>query len=114
MASWSQLSANWPRRRPILEKAQETRNINMSVPNKSFTGIPISTTPSNNTNTPFTIPRTAPPIIYAKAISKPDSGAVNRSGSCCYSFICSIDDAVLDVALVSVFIIINPGRINIV
>ena len=47
-----------------------------------------------------------------KEISNPDRGAVNRSGNCCNSFICSIDDEVLAVALVRVFIIINPGKIN--
>ena len=98
----------------MLENAQDTRNINIRVPNKLFTGIPIRKTPRSNTNIPLTIPLTAPPMIYAKAISNPDNGAVNRSGSCCSNFICSIEEAVFEVAFVSVFIIISPGRINIV
>ena len=40
--------------------------------------------------------------------------AVKRSGNCCKSFICSIDDEVLEDAFVKVFIIIRPGKINIV
>ena len=45
------------------ENAQDTRNINIRVPNKLFTGIPIRKTPRSNTNMPLTIPLTAPPII---------------------------------------------------
>ena len=60
------------------------------------------------------MPLTAPPIIYANAISIPDKGAVKRSGNCCKSFICSIDDEVFEDAFVKVFIIIRPGKINIV
>ena len=82
------------------------------VPNGSFTGIPIKIIPRNKTRIPLTMPLTVPPIIYAKDISKPDKGAVKRSGSCCKSFIWSIDDEVFAVAFVKVFIIISPGKMK--
>ena len=78
----------------------------------SKTGKSIIMIPIKRTNIPFTTPRTVPPIIYAKAISKPDNGAISKSGSCCKSFICNIELAVFEVALVKVFIIIRPGKIN--
>ena len=64
------------------------------------------------TKTPFTVPRTVPPIIYANDISIADNGAVNISGSCCSNFICNMDEDVFAVAFVRVFIIKRPGRIN--
>ena len=50
-------------------------------------GMPVRKTPNIKTKIPLTIPLTAPPIIYASEISSPDKGAVNKSGSCCKSFI---------------------------
>jgi hypothetical protein len=96
----------------MLENAHDTKKMKTRVPSGSCTGIPINIIPRNNTRMPFTIPLTVPPMIYANDISRPDRGAVNRSGNCCKSFICNIDDEVLAVALVNVFIMINPGRMN--
>jgi hypothetical protein len=82
IASWSQLSANWPITSPILEKAHETKKINIKVPGRFDIGRSISITPTKRTRIPLTIPLTVPPIMYASAISRPDNGAVSKSGSC--------------------------------
>ena len=100
--------------RPIRNEELDWINKNNIVPPMSWTGRSIKRTPTNNTKIPLTMPLTVPPIIYANAISTPDKGAVKRSGNCCKSFICSIDDEVLEDAFVKVFIIIRPGKINIV
>ena len=96
----------------MLAKAHDTRKIKTIVPRGLTTGRSVRSTPKIRTRIPFTTPRTVPPIMYANEISNPDSGAVNRSGNCWSNFICSIDDDVLAVALVSVFIMMRPGKIN--
>ena len=98
----------------MLEKAHETKNMNIKVPRRFDIGRSIKTTPTKRTRIPLTIPLTVPPIIYARAISNPDKGAVSKSGSCCNNFICNIEDEVFEEAFVRVFIMIRPGRINMV
>ena len=88
--------------------------MNNKVPAGLLTGRSIKTIPTNKTNIPLTIPLIVPPIIYAREISRPDKGAVNKSGNCCKSFIWSIEDEVFEEAFVNVFIMISPGKMNIV
>ena len=66
----------------MLEKAQDTKNMNTNVPVILYTGKSIKITPTKRTSIPLTIPLIVPPIIYANAISIPDNGAVSRSGNC--------------------------------
>ena len=43
--------------------------------------IPPNVIPTKRINSPFTVPLTVPPIIYAKDISKLERGACKISGS---------------------------------
>ena len=66
---------------PIEEKAQDTIKINPIVAIGCKTVMPPNRTPTKRINIPLTVPRTVPPIIYAKEISKLESGACKISGS---------------------------------
>ena len=96
------------------EKAQETIKINPIVASGYKTVMPPNVIPTKRINMPLTVPLTVPPTIYAREISKLESGACKISGSCPNNFIWSIDDAEFEVAFVSAFIIISPGIMNIV
>ena len=47
----------------MLEKAQETKNINVRVPDMLATGRSIKIIHTNRTSIPFTMPLTVPPMI---------------------------------------------------
>ena len=70
--------------------------------------------PINKIRIPLTTPLTTPPIMNAREISRLDRGACIKSGTCPVNFICKSEEEGLEDALVSVFIMINPGIMKMV